>query len=514
MLRRPFGRALALALAAPAALAGAAQASSLPQRTFPALLAPAAAGENETSPALSGSGGVIALDVATGPAPAPADEIYTSDLLTGAGQLLSQAPGGLPANGASTQPTLSQSGAVVAFASTATDLLAAARSGQSQVYVSAGGRAPALVSATPQGGAGNGASSAPSVSANGQYVAFQSTATNLVAGGPSTAGLSGIYVRDLATSQTFLASVSGSGAAGNGASVTPSIDGNGQLVSFTSSASNLVSGDDNNVSDIFVRDLVRHTTTRVDVSGSGRQQNRAVPAPFSQVSAISADGRYVAFDTDATDLVPGESPQPRTLVFVRDRVRRRTSLVSLSIGDVEANNDSFAPRISATGRYVVFESFATNLAPGGGPDENEYVRDTQLGTTSVIDVDPQSHAPGGSATRQLLDQPAISDDGSLAAFATNAAHLTGASNGDTQVLLRELSPPATTLTGGLTVGADDPAASRFFCEVDNAIPFVCPRGRLHLPAEPAGEHTLLVRAGGPGMLYDPVGVTVRFRGRG
>ncbi|HEX4110807.1 MAG TPA: hypothetical protein VHX88_21940, partial [Solirubrobacteraceae bacterium] len=244
------------------------------------------------------------------------------------------------------------------------------------------------------------------------------------------------------------------------------------------------------------------------------------PSPFSQVSAISANGRYVAFDSDATDLVPGESSEPRTLVFVRDRALGTTSIVSESIGDVEANNDSFAPRISATGRYIVYESFATNLAPGGGPDENEYVRDTQLHTTSVIDVDPRSRPPGPSATRQLLEQPAISDDASVAAFVTNAPHLTGHSNAVTQVLLRELSPPTTTVLRAapadaaprplVAFGADDRAASTFLCQIDAGIPFICPRGPFRLPAQAPGHHVLLVRAGGPGMLYDPMGVREHF----
>jgi hypothetical protein len=217
-------------------------------------------------------------------------------------------------------------------------------------------------------------------------------------------------------------------------------------------------------------------------------------------------------------------PGSRTNVFVRDRRRHTTTLVSQDNAGYEGNNDSFAPFITPSGLYVTFESFARNLAPGGGPRENVFVRDLNLHTTSVVNVAPNGSAPGPEIGSELLERPTLSTDGSVATFTSTAARLTGNSTGAPEVFLRLMTPPRGFLRGSaaagrrprVTVGGDDPAATAFECRIDRLLPFDCAPGRLRLPLLPVGRHQMLIRAGGPGMLYDPLGlrVTLRVTARG
>src|SRR5205823_3193068 len=125
----------------------------------------------------------------------------------------------------------------------------------------------------------------------------------------------------------------------NRVSSNAAISGDGRYVSFASAASNLVRHDRNHQPDVFVWDRVTRTTRLVSVSSGGRQQNAAVAAPFTQISSLSADGRYVAFDSDATNLVPGDR-NDHTDVFRRDLLRHRTVLVSRSSLGKPGDNDS------------------------------------------------------------------------------------------------------------------------------------------------------------------------------
>src|SRR5439155_409199 len=153
-------------------------------------------------------------------------------------------------------------------------------------------------------------SSNPSLSADGRYVAFASDASNLVTG--DTGGRGDIFVRDLQTGVTTRASLDSGGAQGNASSDLPALSADGRYVAFASDASNLVSGDTNNVGDIFVRDLQTGVTTRVSLDSSGTQANGSSSGP-----AISADGRYVAFTSLANNLVSGDTNNTWD-IFVRD----------------------------------------------------------------------------------------------------------------------------------------------------------------------------------------------------
>jgi archaellum component FlaF (FlaF/FlaG flagellin family) len=138
-----------------------------------------------------------------------------------------------------------------------------------------------------------------------------------------------------------------------------SISADGRYVAFGSDASNLVPGDTNSKKDVFVRDTLAGTTERVSIAGDGTQGNSVSSRP-----SISADGRYVAFDSDATNLAPGDDTNGSYDVFVTDRQTDTIERVSVASDGTGADSHSMFPVISATGRYVAFHSYASNLVPG------------------------------------------------------------------------------------------------------------------------------------------------------
>jgi Tol biopolymer transport system component len=217
------------------------------------------------------------------------------------------------------------------------------------------GQTTERVSVDSSGIEGNRESRVPSISASGRFIAFQSKATNLVFGGSS--GLN-IFVHDRQNGRTILVSVSSSGVEGNYASYDPSISSDGSQVGFWSEADNLVPGDTNGRADIFVHDHQTGMTERVSVNSLGAQGNDQ-----SGTSSISADGRHVAFLSNADNLVPGDT-NGREDIFVHDRQLGVTERVSVNSLGTEGNRESQDPTISAYGRFVSFVSRSDNLVPG------------------------------------------------------------------------------------------------------------------------------------------------------
>jgi Tol biopolymer transport system component len=501
-------------LAAALWLASSGGATSLPQRTFPVSAGTTGA---SADPVVSADASTVAFDAAQ--SGSPITNVYSFDVLTGTSSLVSSGLGGAAANGVSSTPAISNDGSEVAFASTATNLVANPVTGAGDIYVRTAGGAVKLVS-VGIGGPANAASSQPSISADGRYVAFTSAASNLVPG--DTNAVTDVFVADLDSGTITRVSVGHGSVQANAASTGPAISADGSTISFDSGATNLVSADHNGVADVFVRVPATDTTERVSISTSGAEQNRSATAGFSEVSSVSANGRLVVFDSTATNLVHGEDQTPRSNVFLRDRLRHTTTLLSEGNAGYEGNNDSFAPFVTPSGLYVGFESFANNLASGGGPRENVYVRDLTLRTTSVIDVAPNGSPPGRELVSELLERPTLSNDGTVATFMSSAANMTGNTSGLTEVFLRLLTPPRGVLRGSappagpsrhprVVVGADDPHATLFECRIDHQLPFNCRPGALQIPSLSTGAHTLLVRAGGPGMLYDPLGLRIKLR---
>jgi Tol biopolymer transport system component len=267
-------------------------------------------------------------------------------------------------------------------------------------------------------------SSNPSTSSNGRYVAFQSDATDLVA--PASNGSMHIFVRDRQTGTTTQVSVDSLGGEGDGRSFNPSISADGRYVAFDSNAGNLVAGDEAfpfGFSDIFVHDLQMGETTWVSEDSSVGEGDGPSFNP-----SISADGKYVAFQSEATGLVVPSGSNGQTHIFVLDRQTGTTTQVSVDSLGSEGTGPSFNPSISADGRYVAFDSQTDNLIVGDTnpfPGYDIFVHDRQTGITTLVSKDSNGIQGSGDSTL-----PSISSDGRYVAFVSDAANLVaGDTNG-------------------------------------------------------------------------------------
>jgi Tol biopolymer transport system component len=267
------------------------------------------------------------------------------------------------------------------------------------------------VSVDSSGVQGNHFSASCAISADGRFVAFESAASNLVAG--DTAGHRDVFVRDRATATTERVSVATGGGQALSDSYSPSISADGRFVAFTSDAWNLVTGDVNSRSDIFVRDRVLATTERVSVATGGVQANQ-----YSDYATISATGRFVAFQSRAWNLVPGDT-NGQDDIFVRDRQSATTELVSVGSAGVQGNSFAYLPSISSDGRFVAFESPSSNLvALDTNGCSDIFVRDRQSGTTERVSLDSQGQQGNSNSYA-----PSISADGRFVAFYSYATNL-------------------------------------------------------------------------------------------
>jgi Tol biopolymer transport system component len=290
-----------------------------------------------------------------------------------------------------------------------------------------------------------GGSTAGGISASGRYVVFQSDAPNLVPG--DTNGAEDVFLHDRTTGATTRVSVSSAGLQANGASGFSTISADGRYVAFQSAASNLVRGDTNRMVDVFIRDLRTGRTTRVSLNSRGRQARCNLSYCESTEPALSAHGRYVAFESSATNLVAHDTNRLGD-VFVRDRRTGKTTRVSVDSrgrqgGGDRTNNGSNAPAISANGRYVAFHSADSNLVRG---DTNRvfdiFVHDRRTGSTVRVSVGDD----GTQANAESLGPPSVSSDGRYVAFASLASNLVaGDANDITDVFVRDLSARRTFL---------------------------------------------------------------------
>lgn len=271
------------------------------------------------------------------------------------------------------------------------------------------------VSVASDGTQGNDSSEVCVISADGRYVAFYSFASNLVP--DDTNGKSDVFVHDRQTGTTERVSVNSAGQQGNNDSGrwSMAISADGRYVAFVSFASNLVSDDTNERQDIFVHDRQTGLTTRVSVSSYGAQANGGSIRP-----SISADGRYVAFDSDATNLVPSDINGTARDIFVHDRQTGATELVNLSsTGQQASDGGSAEAAISSDGRYVAFGSAASNLVPGDTYGTYDvFVRDRQTQETEMVSVNSAGQQGNDTSSR-----PRISAEGRYIAFPSKADNL-------------------------------------------------------------------------------------------
>ena len=321
-------------------------------------------------------------------------------------------PGGVQANKNSLNPAVSSNGRYVVFVSAASNLVAGDTNEWRDVFLRDRKTHVTQQISVARGGAqGNGNSFVAAISADGRYVAFDSLASNLVAG--DTNGSTDVFVRDRVAQVTRRVSVGPGGSQGDFMSHGPAISAHGRFVAFTSDAENLVAGDTNLREDVFVRDLAEHVTRRVSVGPRGAQGDRESGYP-----AISAHGRYVAYDSSATNLVAGDT-NLRQDVFVRDRSAGVTRRVSVGPRGAQANRESYTESISADGRYVAFHSRASNLVAGHTKLRHDvFIRDRVAQVTRLVSVGPRGAQANGDSYTAV-----ISADGRYVAFKSKASNL-------------------------------------------------------------------------------------------
>jgi Tol biopolymer transport system component len=319
---------------------------------------------------------------------------------------------GVEGNGFSAFPSLNGDGGIAAFWSQATTLVPGDTNAVPDIFVrdqDAG--TTRRVSVSSAGVQGNDESFLPSISNDGRFVAFGSRADNLVPG--DTNATSDIFVHDRVTGVTERVSRSGAGVQTNGGSTTPSISANGRFVAFASDADNLVAGDTNGATDVFVVDRSLGSVRRVSVNAQGLQGNSD-----SNLPAISADGTAVAYRSEASNLVPVDR-NATVDVFVHELAGGGISRVSIDSAGLEANAASSEPTISDGGRFVGFWSAADNLVTDDFNGANDiFVHDRMTGETERISLNDAGMAGDGDSSA-----PAITADGRLVAFRSNATNL-------------------------------------------------------------------------------------------
>ena len=355
-----------------------------------------------------------------------AGDVFVRDRQTGTTRRVSISSSEQQGDAPSHSATISADGRYVAFVSGATNLVPGDTNGVEDVFV----RDRKLgttrrVSLRNDGGDGNGASFSPRISATGAFVVFTSAATNLAPG--DTNGSYDVFVRDRERQRTRRVSVNSHEVGANGNSVDGSITPDGRYVVFGSSSTNLAGGDTNAAQDIFIRDLRLGTTKRVSMNSLGFQGNGD-----STDARISGDGRVVVFRSTATNLVLNDTNASDD-VFIRDRVASTTKRISVRSNGRQANDRSTGPSISLDGRFVAFVSEATNLVgndSNGQPDI--FLRDRRTKSTTRLSVS----SSGAQGNGESYD-PSISPDGTFVVFVSYATNfMANDTNGRDEVFIR------------------------------------------------------------------------------
>ncbi|MEE9493813.1 MAG: hypothetical protein V3W04_10600 [Gammaproteobacteria bacterium] len=312
---------------------------------------------------------------------------------------------------------------------------------------------------------GNNESKYASITADGRFIAFRSFANNLVAG--DTNGRDDIFVHDRQTGETSLVSVASDGTQGNSTSTLNaySMSTDGRFIAFRSFSDNLVTGDTNGEADIFVHDRQTGETTRISVASDGTQGNNTSSSP-----AISADGRFIAFKSDATDLVAGDT-NSRGDIFVHDRLTGETSRVSVASDGTQGNNFTHYPSISANGRFVGFFSGSNNLVADDTNGKFDiFVHDRQTSKTTRVSV--ASDGTQGNNSSPFYSPPSFSADGRFVTFASAASNLvTEDTNGASDIFLHDRQTGETSLVSVAINGINSENYKNIF------YPFISADGR-------------------------------------
>ncbi|GIK58994.1 MAG: hypothetical protein HND44_16135 [Chloroflexi bacterium] len=368
-------------------------------------------------------------------------DIFVYDRVSNTTQRVSIRTGGEQANGPSFSPAISDDGRIVAFSSLASNLVSGDTNGRADVFVHDRQTGQTSLMSVVLNGTANGDSRDPDVSGDGRYVVFASSASNLVGGDTNQAD--DIFRWDRVALIMERISVDSNGAQANDFSRHPAINGNGQRIVFTSDAGNLVAGDGNFTADIFLRDTSTGTTSRVSITDGGGEANGT-----SWLPDISAGGQHIVFVSFATNLV-GNDNNGYADVFLRNTGTGRTHIISIATDGTQGNNWSEDPSVSADGRYVAFDSFATSLSPGTSPDLRKlFVRDRTTNTLLLASISTQ-----GIIGNQASREAALAANGRYVAYTSDATNLVANdTNQAADVFLHDfIGPP--TLSVDFSAGA-------------------------------------------------------------
>jgi len=330
-------------------------------------------------------------------------------------------------------PDISADARYVVFESEATNLVPDDTNGTYDVFLrdrSTG--AIERLSVDPSGNEGDGSSNKVEITPDGRYVVFDSQASNLVAG--DTNGIGDIFIRDVVAGTTERVSVASDEVEAGGTSYNPSVSSDGRFVVFHTGAA-LVADDTNFETDIYVRDRTSGTTVRASVSSDEVETDNS-----SYNATISNDGRYVAFESEANNLVAGDTG--RRDIFVRDLTAGTTVRVSVDSSEAESDNASYEVSMSGDGRYVAFESNASNLVAGDTNGKRDiFVRDMTAGTTILV-----SQSIADVIGNDNSDDVNITSDGKFLAFESQASNLVeGDTNGQKDVFRLDMTTGTLTL---------------------------------------------------------------------
>lgn len=392
------------------------------------------------APAISGRGGSVAFPSSSRHL-VPGDtngyaDVFVYRRKTRTIERVSIASDGSQGNGHSDWPAIGSDGRYVAFRSFASNLVRNDTNGKCDVFsYDRATKMMVCISRSSPTRTANGESNAPAISADGRYIAFSSDASDLVPDDRN--GLRDVFLWDRSSGEIRRVSVGIRGEA-SGASRGPSISHDARFVAFRSSAPDLVAGDTNDEDDVFVYNRGTGQTIRVSISTDGEEANG-----YSCDQTISAGGRWVAYVSYASNLVRGDA-NGKADVFLRDLQQKKTERISVAVGGGDSDGHSRLPAICSSGRYVAFQSVAGNLVPGDGNRRYDvFLRDRETQVTTRVSVAPYGpRIPASSA------EAALTLDGRMLAFSCEAAGVAGGADGELSrnVFLTQVGP-ALTATG-------------------------------------------------------------------
>ncbi|NOQ64221.1 MAG: DUF4214 domain-containing protein [Methyloprofundus sp.] len=317
---------------------------------------------------------------------------------------------GVIGNSSAILPSLSADGRFIAFASYANNLLAGTRSEDMQIYLYDKEQGSiALVSKNMFGKANNASNGKPEISADGQYITFATAASDMD-DQDTLNKLKDVFVYDRVTEQVSRVS----SASELGLSEFPVISANGRFISYQSTIDDIVANDNNGTSDVFVYDRLQNISTRISLSFTGKEGRNESTRP-----SISADGRYITYQSDASNLVAGDNNRSSD-VFVYDRNTEEVALVSRSTAGAWGSDDSVKPVISADGRFISYTSESDNLSSGARLNKNPkiFVYDRENGVTSLATINSLGELSNGRSFRS-----AISSNGRFVSYNSDATNL-------------------------------------------------------------------------------------------